>query len=58
MQGDVAAGQHSADRDAIRSQRPFTALLVAVVALPLLLFAVSSYLSYQTFAEEVGWRLG
>ena len=47
MQGDVAAGQDSVARDTIRSQRPFTALLVAVVILPLLLFAVSSYLSYQ-----------
>src|SRR3954447_7229437 len=38
-------------------ERPFTALLLAVIILPILLFSVSSYLSYQTFAEEARIQL-
>jgi len=38
-------------------ERPFTALLLAVIILPILLFGVSSYLSYQTFAEEARIQL-
>jgi signal transduction histidine kinase/CheY-like chemotaxis protein len=37
--------------------RPFTALLIAVIALPILFFAVSSYLSYETFVEEARAQL-
>src|SRR3954453_15603899 len=40
-----------------RPERPFTALLLAVIILPILLFAVSSYLSYETFAEEARAQL-
>ncbi|MEA2839040.1 MAG: hypothetical protein QOF41_370 [Methylobacteriaceae bacterium] len=57
MPSDITASRVATGRDALRSQRPFTALLVAVVALPLLLFAVSSYLSYQTFVEEARAQL-
>jgi signal transduction histidine kinase/CheY-like chemotaxis protein len=39
------------------SARPFTALLVAIVILPILLFGVSSYLSYETFFEEARGQL-
>src|SRR5436305_14047375 len=38
-------------------ERPFTALLIGVIVLPILLFAVSSYLSYETFVEEARAQL-
>jgi two-component system NtrC family sensor kinase len=38
-------------------ERPFAVLLVAVIALPILLFAVSSYLSYRTFVGEARGQL-
>jgi signal transduction histidine kinase len=54
---DAAAGERSEGRSAAHPERPFTALLVGVVILPLLLFAVSSYLSYETFVEEARAQL-
>src|SRR5438270_2036471 len=53
-------GAAAANRNAplvVESTRPFTALLAAVIILPILLFGVSSYLSYQTFAEEARIQL-
>src|SRR5579884_1811232 len=56
MQNEAAAVDPKRATGA-KSMRPVTALLVAVVALPVLLFVVSSYLSYENFVEEARAQL-
>src|SRR5947209_19420109 len=52
-----AAATRSDEPREVNSTRPFTLLLLAVIALPVLLFAVSSYLSYHTFVQEARAQL-
>jgi signal transduction histidine kinase/ActR/RegA family two-component response regulator len=56
MSDGAAATRLDEPRD-VNSTRPFTILLVAVIALPVLLFSVSSYLSYETFVQEARAQL-
>src|SRR3981081_4390236 len=58
MSDAVAADQGSTEPDAMRSQRPFRVLLLAVIVLPFLLFSISSSLSYQTLNEGARGQLG
>jgi signal transduction histidine kinase/ActR/RegA family two-component response regulator len=57
MQADGAAATRVDEPRDVNSARPFTALLVAVIILPILLFGVSAYLSYETFVEEARAQL-
>jgi signal transduction histidine kinase/CheY-like chemotaxis protein len=54
---EATAGEGAQGPQARHPERPFTALLLAVIILPILFFAVSSYLSYQTFVEEARAQL-
>src|SRR5437763_16404324 len=56
MSDGAAATRLDEPRD-VNSTRPFTILLVAVIALPVLLFSVSSYLLYETFVQEARAQL-
>src|ERR1700716_1233800 len=56
MSDGAAATRLDEPRD-VNSTRPFTLLLVAVIILPVFLFAVSSYLSYETFVQEARAQL-
>ena len=57
MQSGGTAAQKADEPRAANPARPFTALLIAIIVLPLLLFAVSSYLSYETFTQEARAQL-
>jgi signal transduction histidine kinase/ActR/RegA family two-component response regulator len=54
---EATAGEGAQGPRARHPERPFTALLLAVIILPILFFAVSSYLSYETFVEEARAQL-
>jgi signal transduction histidine kinase/CheY-like chemotaxis protein len=54
---EATAGEGAEGPQARHPERPFTALLLAVIILPILFFAVSSYVSYQTFVEEARAQL-
>jgi signal transduction histidine kinase/CheY-like chemotaxis protein len=54
---EATAGERTPAPRAQHPGRPFTALLVAVIILPVLLFAVSSFLSYETFVAEARAQL-
>src|SRR5947209_14403428 len=54
---DATAGEATQAPQARHPARPFAALLLAVIILPILLFAVSSYLSYETFVQEARAQL-
>ncbi|MEA2859381.1 MAG: hypothetical protein QOC72_1420 [Methylobacteriaceae bacterium] len=54
---DATAGEGAQGPQARHPERPFTALLLAVIILPILFFAVSSYLSYETFVQEARAQL-
>jgi signal transduction histidine kinase/CheY-like chemotaxis protein len=54
---DATSGERSEGLQTAHPERPFTVLLLAVIILPVLLFAVSSYLLYETFVQEARAQL-